>query len=106
MQVKDLKVSSSQYLGFIVNNFGHEDVFQSVQVSTMYIKALIKSYLPEEKQQEAHEQMMRIFIEIIGKESTSNELKEELAASLSGFIFTEEHIERAKFWIEKRGVYT
>jgi len=77
-----------------------------VQYTTAVVKSLIKSYLPEEKQQEAHEQLMDIFVAIMQKESTSSELKEELADSLAGFVFTEAHIERVKFWIEKKGVYT
>lgn len=72
----------------------------------MYVKALIKNYLPEDQQDSAHDQLMKTFLEIIAKESTSVDLKEELAVSLAGFVATEEHITWAKEWIAKRGVYS
>lgn len=72
----------------------------------MAIKQLVKTYLPEAEQEKAHDDMLRVFTEIIGKETTSGELKEELAASLAGFVATPEHIERAKLWIEKKAVHT
>ena len=77
-QVLDYKLSSTEFFNFLLKNLPNEETEDTVKYQISNAGSLISFFLPVDKQSKSREQFFEALLQIIGKPTTSQNIKEKI----------------------------
>ena len=103
IHVLDCKMSSLQYINFIINQLPKETVEQTITFTFANLNQLIAYYIPTDQVLAQKTKMFPILMDVLQKD-VAQSVKDSVVDSLWSFISTQEHAENALKWFNSGNI--
>ena len=98
--VMDRKMSSLQYLDFVLKQIPFERVDQIIQVALMNLSALVAYYIPTQFVAEKKKAMFETLLNLLVSEHIEQTTKIPIVDNLFGFLSDIAHLQLAQQWLD------
>lgn len=98
--VMDRRMSSLQYLDFVIQQIPYERVDQIIQVALMNLSALVSYYIPSSVVLEKKKAMFEVLLGLLANEHIEQTTKIPIVDNLFGFLSDVDHLKLAQEWLE------
>jgi hypothetical protein len=101
----DRKMSSLQYLDFVIRQIPYESVDQIIQSALMNLSALVSYYIPTRFVLEKKKAMFDVLIGLLANPQIENTTKIPIVDNLFGFLSDLDHLNLAQQWLEVGAIF-
>ena len=98
--VMDRKMSSLQFLDFVIKQIPYETVDQIIQVALMNLSGLVSYYIPIDHVTEKKRAMFDTLLHLLANENIEPTTKIPIVDNLFGFLSDIDHLKLAQQWLD------